>query len=409
MHKLSSFLIIPLLLFNSCSKDDLVDIIDPDHPVKAVHLDQKSASVEIGKTITLSYIIDPGNADNQIVSWLSSNSDIATVTNGIVRGVKLGSSRITVTTIDGGKTDTCRVTVIPAVVDLLFKNIPLDWSGFMMGSSNGNSSEKPVHPANLTNSIRMSVYEITNKQYCDMLNYALEESLLGGDYVNNRTVINGTGFSYPLIRLDGVLNVYNKCWIRYNDDINKFEVVGGKINQPVTYVSWYGAAFYCNMLSRREGKPELYDLYSQDWGCQVYSVNGYRLPTEAEWEYAARYNDSRIYPWGNGFSTIYANCNQEHSSTMDVGSFGKSMLGLYDMAGNVGEWCQDWYDGKYYQNQAAQSNPIGPSDGSLKSIRGGSWYYLTDFLRCSARDYAKPKSMFADIGLRVVYVEGEKW
>jgi len=410
MYMIKSLAVVLTLFFISCTKDDLVEIIDPDHPVKAVYLDQKSASIEIGKSISLSYTIDPDNADNKTVSWTSSNSDVATVNGGEVRGLKLGISRITVTTIDGGKTDTCKVTVIPAIVDLLIKNIPLDWSGFFMGSNNGNSSEKPVHPVSLNKAIGMSVYEITNKQYCDMLNYALAESLLTGDFYNNHVVKNSKGFSRQLLKLDGSLNIYNKCAIQYDKNIKKFFVDGGKMNQPVVYISWYGAAFYCNILARMQGKTELYDFYSQDWSCQVYAGAGYRLATEAEWEYVARYNDNRSYPWGNGFGITYANCNREESSTTDVGSYltGKSKLGLYDLAGNVSEWCQDWYEGRFYQNQQALLNPLGPTEGYVKVVRGGSWYYLTDFLRCSARDFAQPASMLPDLGFRIVFVEGGK-
>ena len=163
-------------------------------------------------------------------------------------------------------------------------------------------------------------------------------------------------------------------------------VAGGSFGakHPVNGVNWFDTVKWCNARSEKEGKVPAY--YEDVAMTQVYRSGekvpagvkwdaGYRLPTEAEWEKAARGGVSgKLYPWGtDAISPTLANYNESNKNgTTPVGSYGTNGYGLYDMAGNVWEWCWDWYGG---YEQTAQTDPRGPSSGSNREIRGGSWFY----------------------------------
>ncbi len=168
---------------------------------------------------------------------------------------------------------------------------------------------------------------------------------------------------------------YNQC---IQSGACKGTVVTDKIDHPVVNVDWYQAKTYC------------------EWA-------GGRLPTEAEWEKAARGTDGRTYPWGEGIDCSYANywgSNCGGDST-PVGSYesGKSPYGAYDMAGNVWEWVNDWYDENYYQNSPS-SNPLGPDTGQVRVLRGGAWSHYGDNVRSSNRLRYFPTNSFSYLGFR---------
>ena len=213
---------------------------------------------------------------------------------------------------------------------------------FYMGSDGlgEDFDEAPIHQVIISRPFRMGITEITNAQY---ESFRPEHRALRG-----------------------------KNGVSLEDD------------EAVVNVSYSDAVAFCEWLSRKEGK-------------------NYRLPTEAEWEYAARGGSNTAYPWGNAIGKGKANCdNSSCGDTFDftapVGSFAANGYGLHDMNGNVWEWCQDWY-GDYSSSPA--SNPKGSASGTYRVLRGGSWFFFGRHCRSAVRNASDPARRDGNFGFRL--------
>ncbi len=246
---------------------------------------------------------------------------------------------------------------------------------FLMGS-NEYDNEKPPHTVHL-DGYWMGKYEVTVKQFglfAKDTGYITEAEKSGGAYT-------WTGEKWE--QKEGI------DW--KNPGFKQDE------NHPVVCVSWNDAVEYCKWLSGKKG------------------VN-FKLPTESQWEKAARGTDKRKFPWGNHDPYYqgkwYANYAAhdswekrgedgfEYTSPVGLYPQGVSPYGLLDMAGNVWEWCSDWYDADYYKN-SPKKNPTGPDGGTYRVLRGGSWGNDAGYLRCSGRSSAGPSDRVSSVGFRL--------
>jgi formylglycine-generating enzyme required for sulfatase activity len=191
-------------------------------------------------------------------------------------------------------------------------------------------------------------------------------------------------------------------------DIGPGSAQGTGPGHPATYVSWYEAVKWANARSEREGLTPCYTVSGSVYrtgesapNCN-WSANGYRLPTEAEWEKAARGGAAgRRYPWGDAIDATRANYNSNNGGTTPVGNYPPNGVGLYDMAGNVWEWCWDWYGGTYYASSPG-TDPRGPASGSDRAIRGGGWYFYAFYCRVANRSDRGPVYDSDPLGFRLV-------
>ena len=236
-----------------------------------------------------------------------------------------------------------------------FKMVKVEGGTFTMGAtpeqgSDAYDSEKPAHQVTLS-SYRIGATEVTQ---------ALWQAVMG----SNPSYYNGTGNS-----------AYGS---------NHSADYGTNLQRPVEYVSWNDCQEFITKLNQLTGKT-------------------FRLPTEAEWEYAARGgNKSQGYKYAgsNTVGDVAWYSNNSSSTTHAVGTKQANELGLYDMSGNMLEWCQDWY-GSY--SSGAQTNPTGPTSGSYRVNRGGSWNRNAGACRVSLRFSDTPTHRYGSIGLRLVY------
>ncbi len=222
---------------------------------------------------------------------------------------------------------------------------------FQMGSNNMGHDERPVHSVTIDD-FYINKYEVTQAEYQGLIGE--NPSYHKGDYY------------------------------------------------PVEQLSWFDAVEFCNKKSKREGLTPCYTGSGSNIVCN-FDANGYRLPTEAEWEYAARGgNKSEGYQYSGSdqIEIVAWYVSNSDDKTSPVGQKMSNELGIYDMSGNVWEWCWDWYDSGYYSG-SNDDNPTGPSHQSCRILRSGCWSFSSEGCRVSNRGYYSPIRSDFDIGFRL--------
>ena len=173
-------------------------------------------------------------------------------------------------------------------------------------------------------------------------------------------------------------------------------------NLPITNVLWEEAVLFCNWLSTKQGLKPAYIRKGNLFECD-FSANGFRLPTEAEWEFAARggsLTKSFKYSGGNTLDEIAWHKGNSKETPHTVGTKLPNELGIYDMSGNVWEWCWDWYNKDFYKLEKG-NNPKGPERGERRSVRGGSWDSQPNYVRPANRISTEPNKTHEFYGFRV--------
>lgn len=241
---------------------------------------------------------------------------------------------------------------VPNVNPLMTDMVIIEGGTFQRGSKDGNRDETPRHSIYL-NSYAIEIHPVTNEQFVRFL------EVMGGEKDSQHN---------DIIRLKDS---------RIKRSGGKLSIETGYAKHPVVGVTWYGAVAYAKWI-------------------------GKRLPTEAEWEVAARgLTENALYPSGDEIEKNQANFFS--SDTTAVMSYAPNGCGLYDMAGNVYEWCHDWYGYNYYETSLQEpDNPKGPLQGVYRVLRGGCWKSLKEDLRCSRRHRNNPGTVNSTYGFRCV-------
>jgi formylglycine-generating enzyme required for sulfatase activity len=257
---------------------------------------------------------------------------------------------------------------------------------FVMGDDEGSDDEKPVHKVLITKQFYLGKHEVTVEQF--------------------RRFIEATGYATDAEKATGFQGAFG-----WNRDTNEFKMnadyswrntgFSQSDTHPVVNVSWNDATEFCKWLSAKHGKS-------------------YRLPTEAEWEYACRAGTTTRYSHGDdpeglaktgnvadaAFEAQFPELKGEiragdgYAYTSPAGSFLPNLFGLYDMHGNVWEWCADWYDAEYYAKSPA-SDPGGPVTGEERAYRGGGWFNCARGFRSASRSAGPPENRHLTLGFRV--------
>jgi formylglycine-generating enzyme required for sulfatase activity/serine/threonine protein kinase len=290
-----------------------------------------------------------------------------------------------------------RLTLIPPGEFMMGSTPEQNAVGRKMGEADGLKpedyywqrlpEEMPIHRVALTKPLAMGATEVTIGQFrkfVDATKYITETEKLGGGYSHRDTATNKDVFDPK--------RTWSAPGYAVTDD------------SPVTQTTWNDAAAFCNWLSQQERRIPSYRADGKGSWLVADQADSYRLPTEAEWEYACRAGTTTQFWFGDDaallpqYDWFKKNAGDK---AQPVAAKQPNPFGLYDMHGNVREWCQDLYEGKWYE-RSPSDNPTGPTSGSFRVIRGGGWTYRASYSRSAFRYCRTPSYRYHYYGLRCV-------
>lgn len=368
-----------------------VTVLEADVRVTGVSLNMSAVRLFQDETIRIEYTIEPINATNTDVTWSSEDESVATVSSeGVITAISIGETIVTATTVDGGFKASVDVLVTEVgkptfVLDMVF----IKAGTFMMGAPETEPGYlgETQHEVTLTRDYYMSIYEITTTQYAEFLNSNNigQEGTGEVTYIDNGEEVTAVKLfvsdcTLPDVSLGG-------AWdhaLYWNAEKDMWEPVPGCEEFPMGHVSWYGAVAFA------------------DW-------YGAELPTEAQWEYAYRAGTQTVYPWGddpeqvNDYAWIYA-ADGQMPVLHPVGGKLPNAWGLYDMAGELMEYCYDWYS---ELGSEPVTDPVGPLTGEFRVLRGSCITHNYFYCRSAYRNEYDPEKTGAGglYGFRVIMYE----